>query len=60
MPPKSPISASTRKELLTVATRLKSARLTMPQRLALLRRQAQLGDDRDAALDRARRDSLDR
>ena len=60
MPPKSPVTAATRKALLTVESRLKSAKLSMPQRLDLLRKQAQLGDERDAALDRARVDAQDR
>ena len=46
------------KELVGVADRLASPKLSGPQRLTLLRRQAQLGDLRDALLDRRRRESL--
>jgi hypothetical protein len=38
-----------------VSDKLATKALTMPQRLALLRRQAELGDLRDALADRARR-----
>ncbi|UTI63210.1 hypothetical protein NBH00_17815 [Paraconexibacter antarcticus] len=41
-------------ELATVADRLADAKITGPARLALLRRQAELGDLRDALKDRAR------
>ncbi|HWH93550.1 MAG TPA: hypothetical protein VNT03_06785 [Baekduia sp.] len=43
------------RQMETVAQRLDSARLTGPQRMALLRRQAELGDLRDALVERARR-----
>lgn len=46
------------KALVGVADRLASPKLTGPQRLALLRRQAELGDLRDALLDRRRREAL--
>ncbi|MCW2998484.1 MAG: hypothetical protein JWN65_2033 [Solirubrobacterales bacterium] len=42
------------KELAGVADRLAANTVTGPQRLALLRRQAELGDLRDALADRAR------
>jgi hypothetical protein len=42
------------KELAGVAERLAATTVTGPQRLALLRRQAELGDLRDALADRAR------
>jgi hypothetical protein len=41
-----------------VALRLDSPKLTGPQRMALLRHQAELGDLRDALAERARRASL--
>ncbi|WP_187368898.1 hypothetical protein [Baekduia soli] len=44
------------KELDGVADKLAGSKLTSPQRLDLLRRQAQLGDLRDALADRARRE----
>jgi hypothetical protein len=43
------------KELVGVADRLAAGRILGDQRLALLRRQAELGDLRDALADRARR-----
>jgi hypothetical protein len=43
------------KELQAVAERLAAGKITGEQRLALLRRQAELGDLRDAMADRARR-----
>ncbi len=43
------------KELDGVANRLAAEKITGKQRLELLRRQAQLGDLRDALADRARR-----
>jgi hypothetical protein len=43
------------KELETVADKLAAPGLTSEKRLALLRRQAQLGDLRDALADRSRR-----
>jgi hypothetical protein len=43
------------KELAGVADKLAEAGLTREKRLALLRRQAQLGDLRDAIAERARR-----
>ena len=43
------------KELAGVGDKLAAKSLTTPQRLALLRRQAELGDLRDALADRARR-----
>ncbi|HWI72165.1 MAG TPA: hypothetical protein VNT55_09430 [Baekduia sp.] len=52
-------SAATRTQILhqmeTVAQRLESPKLNGPQRMALLRRQAELGDLRDALAERARR-----
>jgi hypothetical protein len=45
------------KELAGVGDKLAAPRLTKVQRLALLRRQAELGDLRDALADRARRKS---
>jgi hypothetical protein len=52
-------STATRIQILrqmeTVAARLESPKLNGPQRMALLRRQAELGDLRDALADRARR-----
>ena len=38
-----------------VSAKLESPRISGPQRMALLRRQAELGDLRDALIDRARR-----
>jgi hypothetical protein len=43
------------RQLETVAQRLESPKLTGPQRMALLRHQAELGDQRDILADRARR-----
>lgn len=43
------------RQLETVATRLESQKLSGPQRMALLRRQAELGDQRDVLAERARR-----
>jgi hypothetical protein len=43
------------RQLETVAQRLESPKLTGPQRMALLRRQAELGDQRDVLAERARR-----
>ena len=43
------------KELAGVGDKLAAKKLTKQQRLVLLRRQAQLGDLRDALADRARR-----
>lgn len=52
-------SASTRTQILrqmeTVSQRLESPRLDSKARMALLRRQAELGDLRDAIAERARR-----
>jgi cell division protein FtsB len=52
-------SASTRTQILrqmeTVSQRLESPRLDSKARMALLRRQAELGDLRDALAERARR-----
>jgi hypothetical protein len=45
------------KELAGVSDKLAGKGLTAPQRLALLRRQAELGDLRDAMAERARRAS---
>ena len=45
------------KELAGVSDKLAAKSLTPPQRLALLRRQAELGDLRDALAERARRAS---
>lgn len=45
------------KELAGVGDKLAAKKLTQQQRLALLRRQAELGDLRDALADRARRAS---
>jgi hypothetical protein len=44
-----------RRQMETVATKLGSPKLSSEQRMALLRRQAELGDLRDALADRARR-----
>ena len=46
------------KELAGVGDKLAVKALTQPQRLALLRRQAELGDLRDALAERARRKSV--
>ena len=43
------------KELVGVSDRLSSQNVTREQRLALLRRQAELGDLRDALIERTRR-----
>jgi hypothetical protein len=43
------------RQMETVAARLESPKLVGQQRLALLRRQAELGDLRDALAERARR-----
>jgi hypothetical protein len=43
------------KELAGVGDKLAARALTKPQRLALLRRQAELGDLRDVLADRARK-----
>ena len=43
------------KELAGVGDKLAAKKLTQQQRLALLRRQAELGDLRDALAERARR-----
>jgi hypothetical protein len=55
-------STATRSQILqqmaTVAERLDSPKTNGAQRMALLRRQAELGDLRDALLDRARRRAL--
>jgi hypothetical protein len=48
-----------KKQLLAVADKLEDQRVTGPRRLALLRKQAELGDARDAAVDKARRARLD-
>jgi cell division protein FtsB len=52
-------SAATRTQILrqmeTVSQRLESPRLDSKARMALLRRQAELGDLRDAIAERARR-----
>lgn len=47
--------AAVLKELESVAGKLAAPGLTSDKRLALLRRQAQLGDLRDALADRSRR-----
>lgn len=49
-----------KKQLDKLAERLESVRLTRPKRLELLRQQAQLGDERDAAVKAARRAASDR
>ena len=46
------------RQLETVATRLQSPKLKGPERMALLRRQAELGDQRDILAERARRDAF--
>ena len=46
------------KELVGVTDRLATGKVTSQQRLVLLRRQAELGDLRDALIDRARRNAL--
>ena len=46
------------KELAGVGDKLAVKALTQPQRLALLRRQAELGDLRDALAERARHKSV--
>jgi hypothetical protein len=46
-----------RRQMETVATKLESPKLSSEQRMALLRRQAELGDLRDALADRARRNA---
>lgn len=48
------------RQMETVAARLESPKLGGQQRLALLRRQAELGDLRDALADRARRAAVPR
>ncbi len=48
-------AAVVREELDAVADKLAADRITPEQRLVLLRRQADLGDLRDAIADRARR-----
>jgi hypothetical protein len=52
-------TSSTRSQILrqieAVSERLESPKVTGPQRMALLRRQAELGDLRDALAERARR-----
>ena len=58
--PRQPVSAAARKELANVDKKLEGNRLSQPDRLELLRRQAQLGDDRDAAIERARRAASER
>lgn len=56
-------STATRPQLLkaieTVAHQLDSPKLSGPKRMALLRRQAELGDLRDALAERARRAAID-
>jgi hypothetical protein len=53
---KRPLSdAGVLKELGKVGDRLAAAKVSRPQRLALLRKQAELGDRRDAAAKLARR-----
>jgi hypothetical protein len=47
--------AQIRHQMEEVATRLDSPEVTGQQRMALLRRQAELGDLRDALVERARR-----
>ncbi|MEA2179779.1 MAG: hypothetical protein QOF29_2888 [bacterium] len=47
-----------RKELDGVAAKLAAGKVTGEKRLALLRRQAELGDLRDAMAERARRRAL--
>jgi hypothetical protein len=47
-----------RKELEAVADKLAAGKITGEKRLALLRRQAELGDLRDAMAERARRRAL--
>jgi hypothetical protein len=46
------------KELVGVTERLATGKVTSQQRLVLLRRQAELGDLRDALIDRARRNAV--
>ena len=57
-----PSTTATRVQILrqleTVAERLESPKLSGPQRMALLRRQAELGDRRDVLAERARRDAF--
>jgi hypothetical protein len=43
------------RQLETLNARLESPKLSGPQRMALLRRQAELGDQRDVLAERARR-----
>jgi hypothetical protein len=51
-------TAQIRDQLEAVAAQLASPSVTGPQRMALLRRQAELGDLRDALIERARRRAL--
>jgi hypothetical protein len=46
------------RQLETVAKRLESPKITGQERMALLRRQAELGDQRDVMAERARRDAF--
>jgi hypothetical protein len=48
-------AAQIRRQMETVSQRLDSPKLNSQQRMALLRRQAELGDLRDALAERARR-----
>jgi hypothetical protein len=50
-----PSAPNVKKQLLAVADKLEDVRVTGARRLALLRKQAELGDARDAAADKARR-----
>lgn len=48
------------RQMETLSQRLDSPKLTGQQRMALLRRQAELGDLRDALAERARRSGVSR
>lgn len=52
--------AAIKKQLKTVADQLSGVRSKGSKRLALLRKQAQLGDERDASAERERRAEQDR
>ena len=57
--PRVSTNAAIKKQLQAVEEKLSSSRATGERRLALLRRQAQLGDERDAAVEKARRSARD-
>ena len=57
--PQASTHAAIKKQLQAVEEQLESNRATGQRRLALLRRQAQLGDERDAAVEKARRAARD-